>query len=140
MQRRSKIHQIRSNQKMKSQDEFKYYEGGDDADDENKVNADAAMNAQEFEKKKQAQRDTIRKNLLKWLIVFALICYASYQIMLTQNPYKKDAVEDSTGNEESTPVTPVEAVTVDEATKESTQLEDTSKESTELEDTSNDTE
>ena len=44
--------------------------------------------------------------------------------MLTQNPYKKDAVEDSTGNEESTPV---QAVSVDKATKESIKLEDTSK-------------
>ena len=87
---------------MKSEDQFKYFEGGEDgADvDERKVDADAALSTDQFEKKKTEQRQTIRCNLLKWLAVFGLICILSYYIMLAKNPYR---TEDSIDNENGTP-------------------------------------
>ena len=55
MQRKSKINQIRSNQKLRNQDEYKYFDGGEedgDAPDQKLIDADAAVKPEEFEEKK----------------------------------------------------------------------------------------
>ena len=73
---------------MKSEDQFKYFEGGEDGAEN--FDVDQAVNPEEFEKKKEEQRQTIKCNLLKWLLLFGIICFISYQIMLAKNPYRID--------------------------------------------------
>ena len=78
---------------MKSEDQYKYYDGGEEDGElpEKIMDADTAATPEEFEKKKKEQRYLIKTNLLKWLLIFALICFGAYTIMISANPYREDA-------------------------------------------------